>query len=95
MTCTDPSHSKDILLIENCKICEVRVLSIISGSGTYFEIGGKHKFWAIDSIFVLVYLLFLLKGFILFKIVLYEYRDFFQVFGLFLCYCSCKTYNPY
>ena len=53
-------YISDIFLIDNCKICEVRLLYIISCSETCFEIGGKHKFWAIDFIFVLIHLLFLL-----------------------------------
>ena len=48
MHCPKPKkiYISNIFFIDNGKICEVRVLSIISCSGTCFEIGGKHNFWA-------------------------------------------------
>ena len=46
MHCPKPKqrYIYDIFFIDNCKICEVRVLSIISCSRTCFEIGGKQNF---------------------------------------------------
>ena len=56
----------DIFFIDNCKIYEVRVLSIISCNGTCFEIGNKHKFWSwlwlCSMVNVMVMLCIILQG---------------------------------